>query len=171
MSAVLLMRLKSHLEKALRPILLLGQSDDGDVECAAQVFIGDLPPKRQHRARPGQQPSSGESDAGRNLPCVVIVPVAGHQEGGENVETVALICVVYNPQSRDAEAAEADLAVMLSTVTGVLAPCANGDPLAKRFSLDEDNRGRILPWVKSEAQPRPFLQTTITSVWRYRGWE
>lgn len=171
MSAVLLARLKSRLEEALRPILLLGQSDDGDTECAAQVFIGDMPPKRQHRPKAGQPSSSHESDAGRNLPCVVIVPVAGHQEGGENVETLALICVVYNPQSRDAEAAETDLAVMLSTVGGALVPCANGEPLAKRFTLEEDSRGRILPWVKSEAQPRPFLQATITSVWRYRGWE
>lgn len=170
MSAVLLARLKSRLEEALRPIFLLGQSDDGDTECAAQVFIGDMPPKRQHRSRTGQQPAS-EGDAGRNLPCVVIVPIAGHQEGGENVETLALICVVYNPQSRDAEAAEADLAVMLSTVGGALAPCANGEPLARRFNMEEDSRGRTLPWVKSEAQPRPFLQATITSVWRYRGWE
>lgn len=167
MSAVLLMRLKEHLEEALRPVLLLGQSDNGDVECAAQVFIGDMPPKRQQRSKPGQN----VDDTGRNLPCVVIVPVAGHQEGGEAVETLALICVVYNPQSRDAEAAEADLAVMLSTVTGALAPCANGVPLAKRFNLEADPRGRLLQWVKSEAQPRPFLQATITSVWRYRGWE
>ena len=168
MSAVLQMRLKAHLEEALRPILLLGQSDAGDVECAAQVFIGDMPPKRQNRAKPGQPPSD---DSGRNLPCVVIVPVTGRQEDGESVTTVALICVVYNPQSRDAEAAEADLAVMLSTVTGALAPCANGEPLARRFNLEADSRGRLLPWVKSEAQPRPFLQATMTSIWRYRGWE
>lgn len=170
MSAVLLMRLKAHLEAVLLPILLLGQSNDGDVDCAAQVFIGDMPPKRQHRGRPGQPPSA-EGDAGRNLPCVVLVPVAGHQEGGENVETVALICVVYNPQSRDAEAAEADLGVMLSAIAGALTPCANGEPLSKRFTLEADSRGRLLPWVKSEAQPKPFLQATITSVWRYRGWE
>lgn len=168
MSAVLLMRLKNHLEEALQSVLLLGQSDDGDVDCAAQVFIGDMPPKRQHRGRPGQPPSD---DSGRNLPCVVLVPVAGHHEGGENVETLALICVVYNPQSRDAEAAEADLGVMLSAIAGALTPCANGVPLAKRFTLEADSRGRLLPWVKSEAQPKPFLQATITSVWRYRGWE
>lgn len=166
MSAVLLMRLKSCLEEALRPVLLLGQSDKGDVECAAQVFIGDIPPKRQHK--PGQKASD---DSGRNVPCVVIVPVAGHQEKGEGVETLAFICVVYNPDSRDAEAAEGDLAVLLSTVTGALAPCAEGVPLAKRFTLEADARGRLLPWVKSEDQPRPFLQATITSIWRYRGWE
>lgn len=170
MSAVLLRNLKAHLENALRPVRLLGQSDGGDMECAAQVFIGDMPPKRQHRSRTGQQPAS-EGDAGRNIPCVVLIPIAGHQEGGENVETLALICLVYNPEGRDAEAVETDLAVLLSTVGGALAPCANGEPLSRRFELESDAKGRLLPWEKFEEQPRPFLQATITSVWRYRGWE
>lgn len=168
MSAILLPKLQAHLEAALRSVRLLGQSDAGDVECNAQVFIGDMPPKRQHKPSPGQ-PSV--NDTGRNLPCIVLVPLTGHQESGEGVETVALICVVYNPQSRDAAAAEADLGVMVSTVTGALAPCAEGMPLFSRFALEADARGRLLHWVKAEEQPRPFLQATITSIWRYRGWE
>lgn len=166
MSAVLHRKLKEHLQTALQPVRLLGQSDKGDVECAAQVFIGDLPPKRQ--------PQSGKPDReqpGRNLPCVVLVPITGHHVEGQAVVTLALICVVYNPNGRDAEDAEADLAVLLSSVTGALAPCANGEPLARRFELLADAQGRILPWVKSEAQPHPFLQATITSVWQFRGWE
>lgn len=165
MSGVLHMKLKEHLKKALQPVRLLGQSDKGDVECPAQVFIGDLPPKRQQAGKP-DKPLPG-----RHLPCVVLVPVGGHHVKGSEAVTVALICVVYNPDGRDSEDAESDLAVMISTITGALAPFANGVALDKRFQLQSGPDGMCLPWVKSETQPRPFLQATITSVWTYQGWE
>lgn len=164
MSALLRTALQKHLEKALQSLQLLGQQESpvqpetSDKVCQVQIFIGDLPPKKAGMAQ-------------SHIPFILIVPLDGHQEGGAAVTTLALICVVYNPSGRDSEEAEADLSVLLSSITGALAPLANGKPLDERFELEVDSRGRFLPWVKADSQAQPFLQATMTSTWRYQGWE
>lgn len=163
MSSVLHIRLKEYLTEALKPIKLLGQPDSENLNsdeqvCQVQVFIGDLPPKQVNNKQ-------------QDIPCIVIVPLSGHQEGGEVITSLALICIVYNPDGRDSEAAEADLATLLSGIVGALAPFSQGVPLDDRFELEPDSRGRLLPWVKSENQARPFLQVTMTSQWKFKGWE
>ncbi|MDR0477515.1 MAG: hypothetical protein LBH14_06215 [Desulfobulbaceae bacterium] len=167
MTALLLKRLREHLAQALASLKLLGQSPDGDVTTAPKVFIGDVPPKRMVK----------ESSV-YEVPCVVIVPVSGHllvANGAAASETViAICCCVYNPdkgERADLEEVEAELAALLSAVTGALLPCAQGTPLAKRFDLVPDEKGRMLDWVRAEDQPKPFSGATITSRWWFKGWE
>jgi hypothetical protein len=165
MSALLQKRLKEHLVAALAPLKLAGaplpEENVSDASCPPQVFVGDMPPKRK--------------DKTRDVPCVVLIPLTGHHEVEEGhteaVSVIALVCVVFNPEEGDAEGGEADLAALLSAITGTLLPCAQGVPLAKRFVLEADSKGKLLSWVKGEEQPRPFLQATMTSQWRYKGWE
>lgn len=162
MNFQLTLALKKHLETELAGLNLVHQSDDGrDQAGPPRVWIGDLPPKRRKDA------------AGREIPCVVIVPHAGHQEDGHGMETVALVCIVYNPEDGDGEGGENDMSILISGIFKALMPAleSKGRPLANRFVLEPDNRGRILPWEKSGQQPRPFLQAAITSQWRYKGWE
>jgi hypothetical protein len=52
-----------------------------------------------------------------------------------------------------------------------LLPCAQGEPLGRRFVLTPDEKGKFCAWVKGEEQARPFLQATMTSLWTYKGWE
>jgi hypothetical protein len=159
-------RLKERMETALAPLKLAGPPLEENGEqaiCPPQVFCGDLPPKRRERGA-------------RDVPCVLLVPLAGHHEDGgdgstEAVAVIALVCVIYNPEEGDAEGAEADLAALLSAITGALLPCAHGEPLGRRFVLAPDAKGRFLNWEKGQDQPRPYLQATMTSQWRYRGWE
>ena len=165
MRALLQRKLKEHLETALAPLKLAGPAVSGEGEDTAgppRVFTGDVPPKRSDAAS-------------REVPCVVLVPLSGHHETGdgytEAVAVIALICVVYNPEEGDCEGGEADLAALLSAVTGALLPCAHGTPLARRFVLDVDAKGKLLTWTSGRDQPRPFLQATMTSHWRYKGWE
>jgi hypothetical protein len=168
MSALLQKRLKEHLEAALAPLKLAGAplpSEEGnvsDASCPPHVFVGDMPPKRKDKAL-------------RDVPCVLLIPLTGHHEVEEGyteaVSVIVLVCVVFNPEEGDAEGGEADLAALLSAITGALLPCAQGVPLAKRFVLEPDSKGKLLSWVKGEEQPRPFLQATMTSHWRYKGWE
>jgi hypothetical protein len=166
MSALLHKRLKEHLEAALAPLKLARPAvEKGGEETVGppRVFLGDLPPKRSDAAS-------------REVPCVLLLPLAGHHEDGgdgytEAVAVIALLCVVYNPEDGDGEGGEADLAALLSAVTGALLPCAHGVPLARRFVLEPDKQGKILEWVKGQEQPRPYLQATMTSQWRFKGWE
>ena len=165
MSALLHTSLKKHLAGALASLKLAGQSENGDVVVAPQVFIGDTPPKRRNTPE----------RLAREIPCVVIIPLTGHSKvDNASVETksvIALACVVYSPEEGDMEGAEADLANLLSAVTGALLPCSQGEPLARRFVLETDEKGRILPWVKADEQSRPFLQATMTSQWTFKCWE
>jgi hypothetical protein len=166
MNALLQKRLKEHLQAALAPLKLVGPSLEekgAPVVCPPQVFLGDLPPKRR------------EANA-REVPCVLLVPLSGHhQDGGdgstEAVATIALVCVAFNPEEGDVEGGEADLAALLSAISGALLPCAHGVPLDRRFILSPDDKGRILHWVKGQDQPRPYLQATMTSLWHFWGWE
>jgi hypothetical protein len=166
MSALLQKKLKEHLEEALAALKLAGPpvEEKGDPTIRSpQVFVGDMPPKRR------------EANA-REIPCVVLVPMSGHHEDNgdgstEAVAVIALLCVVYNPESGDAEGGEADLAALLSAITGALLPCAHGLPLHRRFVLAPDVKSRFLAWEKGQEQPRPFLQAIMTSRWHFKGWE
>ena len=158
MNAFLVPLLRKHLVQALSGLMLVQQSGQDDVPRPPQVFIGDLPAKRQ------------EKDA-REIPCVVVVPLSGFQQEGANVTEVALVCAVYNKEDGDAEGVEGDMALLLSAVTRALMPCANGVPLGRRFVLGPDHKGRLLPWAKDEKQPKPFMQATMTSIWTSQGWE
>lgn len=153
--------LKGHLANTLAGLKLVRQAAGQDQAGPPQVWIGDLPPKR------------GKDAVARELPCVIVIPYGGHQEEGAAVETIAMVCIVYNSEEGDGEGGENDLATLISAVYEALMPAleSKGLPLAKRFVLEPDYRGRILPWEKSSQQPRPFLQATITSQWRYKGWE
>ena len=174
MIALLQTRLRDHLDQALAPLKLLGQSPQGDVVTAPKVFIGDVPPKRHKKGHE----TAGGSGVIYEVPCVVIVPLTGHMEvvdgAAAGVVTLALCLSVYNPdkgERADTEEVEADLAVLLSAVSGALLPCAQGVPLAKRFVLTPDEKGRTLMWVRAEDQPKPFSAVTITSRWWFKGWE
>ena len=172
MIALLQMRLRDHLRESLSHLRLLGQSGQGDVQTTPKVFIGDTPPKRMkaNAATPATE--------ARELPCVVIFPLSGclQVDGGavESEAVMALCCAVYNSEKGeqgDLEEVEGDLAALISAVTGALLPCAQGVPLAKRFVLHPDEKGRLLPWVRPEEQPKQFSAATITSRWQFKGWE
>ncbi len=154
MNTAILPALKKHLEEGLC-VRLLGQSEGGDAVTPVRVFIGDLPPPEK-----GRKP----------FPCIILVPLGGHHEGGMETATIALICCVYNPETGDAEGAEQDLARLLSDVTRVLGPFRESY-LMRRFSLVPDSRGRFLYWEKAETKPRPFIQATMLSCWQMKGWE
>lgn len=160
MITLLLEAMKHKLMSDLKNLSLVHQSESGDKAGPPHVWIGDLPAKR------GQKNYSG-------LPCVLLTPLSGHhdEEGAE--ATVAIICVVYNPEEGDGSGGENDLANLLSKVTGLLIDTldSKGCPLDGRFVLTPDSRGRVLPWQKSDQQPKPFIQATMTSTWRYKGWE
>jgi hypothetical protein len=168
MISLLQLRLREHLLTALSALKLRGQSDQGDVTTAPQVFIGDIPPKRKNTP----------DRIAREVPCVVVVPLSGHIEvddgAGASVALIALSCCVYNPDREDAgdlTGVESDLAHLVSAVCGALLPCAEGEPLAKRFVLIPDEKGKTLAWVRPEEQPGPFASATITSRWTFKGWE
>ena len=160
MIPLLLEAMKKTLTDGLSSLSLVHQSEHGDKVGPPHVWIGDLPPKRN-----GKDWSA--------LPCVLLVPLHGHH-GDEGAETtVALICIVYNPEGGDGTGGETDLALLLSKVAGLLIDAldSKGCPLDDRFILQPDDRGRILFWQKSDQQPKPFTQATMTSTWRYKGWE
>lgn len=162
MNFKLTLAIKEHLASALSGLSLVIQAANGEKKAGPPcIWIGDLPPKR------------GKDKPDREIPCVIIIPLAGHQEDGCGIEAVALVCIVFNPEDGDGEGGENDLSVLISTIQGALMPALEsaGEPLSRRFILEPDNRGRVLPWEKSGQQPRPFLQATITSQWRYKGWE
>ena len=69
---------------------------------SVHVFIGDVPPKKR---RPGDVEKPGEP-----FPCVVLIPLSGQSDGGEDAVTVALVCGVYCGDAGDAEGAESDIA-------------------------------------------------------------
>lgn len=158
MNPRLLPLLQAHLQQALSTLTLVGQSGKDDIPRSPQIFIGDLPTKRR------------EKDA-REIPCVVIVPLSGHQQDGATVAEVALVCAVYNKEEGDAAGCEGDMALLLSAITRALVPCANGAPLGRRFNLEADSKGRLLPWTKDDKQPQPFMQAVMTSLWTGQGWE
>lgn len=165
MNALLYMRLKEHLGAALAPLKLLGQSANGDRETAPQVFIGDVPAKRQNT--PGRPV--------REIPCVIIVPMGGSlmvEDGAaEAIADVGLACTIYNPEGADQEEPETELAALVSAVTGALLPCAQGVPLDKRFVLVPDDKGKLLAWARAEHDPVPFYGATVSSRWWFKGWE
>ncbi len=128
----------------------------------AQVFIGDLPPKKR---RPCDAEKPGEP-----FPCVVLIPLSGQTDSGEDAMTVALICGVYCGEEGDAEGAETDMALLLSRIRQSLAPCLKA-PLDGRYRLTPDEKGRLFPWEKTDTQPRPYLQATVMTHWRMKGLE
>lgn len=153
MQSAFLTVLKKHLEQALKPLLLVRQ---GDTVRPTRIFIGDLPVKQTERD---------------DIPCVLLMPVSGYQQSGEACISVGLICCVYNNEEGDREGAEMDIALLLSTVTQALMPCVTA-PLEHRYRLVPDSRtGFLLPWEKSDTQPRPFMQATLLSHWRMKGLE
>lgn len=160
MIPLLLEAMKEKLAAGLNSLSLVHQSEQGDIVGPPHIWIGDLPPKRKNNQWTG-------------LPCVLLTPLSGHQGEEGAVVEVALICVVFNPEEGDGSGGENDLAVLLSAVTGLLieAQASKGCPLADRFILEPDGRGRVLHWQKSDQQPKPFIQATMTSTWRYKGWE
>lgn len=163
MIARLLPALKKHLTEETRALHLVSPEKDGQGQNmirAPRVFIGDFPAKRE-----------GGQDA-REFPCLLLVPVSGHADGGEEVADVAIIAGVYNPESGDAEGAEMDLALLVSAVSRGLRKCLDA-PLDERFALERDDKGRTCRWQRSgdPNQPRPFAQTTVISRWTAPGWE
>ena len=157
MGALLTQKIKEHLEAGLADLPLLGQTSSGLEKRPAKVWIGDLPPKRKDK----------ES---RELPCVLIVPLAGHFEEGAMVMTVALLCVVYNNEEDDGTGAETDLLSLISKIAQLLLPAGQGAPIANRFILEPDEKGRLLSWTKSENQPKPFVQADIITTWQFKSW-
>lgn len=159
MLATFLPALKAHLVSALAPLHLIRPKDKNTEATlsAPQVFIGDLPSKQADR---------------EDFPCVLLVQVGGGQGEGETQLTVGLICCVYNAEEGDREGAEMDMALLISAVTQALMPCA-ASPLNRRYRLVPDPRGQdtFLPWKKSDEQPRPYMQATIVSHWRMKGFE
>lgn len=145
--------LQKHLEQALASLPLVRQNE---TVRPPRIFIGDLPVKQTERD---------------DIPCVLLMPVSGYQQGGEAGISVGLICCVYNNEEGDREGAEMDIALLLSAVTQALMPCVTA-PLASRYRLVPDPRtGFLLPWEKSDTQPRPFMQATLLSIWRMKGLE
>lgn len=135
---------------------------EGEPSRPVQVFIGDLPPKKR---RPGDVEKPGEP-----FPCVVLIPLSGQSDGGEDAVTVALVCGVYCGDAGDAEGAESDMALLLSRIRQSLTPCRR-DALDHRYRLTEDAKGRLFPWEKSDMQPRPYIQATVMTCWRMKGLE
>nr|WP_294510540.1 hypothetical protein [uncultured Bilophila sp.] len=154
MNTRILPALKKYLEEGL-DVLLVGQAEGGDAVTPVRVFIGDLPPPEK-----GRKP----------FPCIILVPLGGHHEGGMETATIALICCVYNPETGDAEGAEQDLARLMSDTGRALCFCRE-TPLQGRFILTPDSQGRLLPWEKTEMKPRPFTQAVMLSCWQMKGWE
>lgn len=154
MNTAILLALKKHLEGNLN-VRLLGQSLESDAVTPVSVFIGDLPPPEKGR---------------KTFPCIILIPVGGHHDGGIEAATIALICCVYNPETGDAEGAEQDLARLMSDTGRVLCSCRE-TPLQGRFILTTDSQGRLLPWEKTEMKPRPFTQAVMLSCWQMKGWE
>jgi hypothetical protein len=160
MIPLLLSAMKKKLTVGLGDLSLVHQSKDGDKAGPPHIWIGDLPPKR-----------SGQDWSG--LPCVLLVPLSGHLDDGWGEVEVALICIVYNQEEGDATGGEFDLANLISGVTRLLLDAleTRGCPLDDRFNLVPDKRGEVLPWQKSEQQPKSFTQATMLSLWRYKSWE
>ncbi len=154
MNTAILPALKKHLEENL-DVRLLGQSAGGDAVTPVSVFVGDLPP---------------QSNSRKPFPCIILVPMSGHHEGGMEVANIALICCAYNPETGDSEGAEQDLARLMSDLTRVLGAFRE-TYMMNRFSLVPDSRGRTLYWEKAETKPRPFIQATMLSCWQMKGWE
>ena len=168
MISLLQLRLKERLQAALADLKLIGQSAEGDVIASPQVFIGDIPAKRRNTPE----------RAVREVPCVVIIPLSGHiavEDGAAtSVALIAFSCCVYNPEKEDDgdwTGVESDLANLVSAVQGALLPCAEGEPLNRRFVLIPDEKGKMLAWVRPEEQPGPFASATVTSRWAFKGWE
>ncbi len=156
--------LKEHLQHELASLRLL-VPPVGKAEPQVgppKIWIGDFPPKR------------GADQANRELPAVLIVPHAGNLiVPGSASLAVAMVAVIWNPEEGDGEAAENDLANLISGVQQALYPALDsvGVPLVKRYVLKADGQGRVLPWEKANSQPRPFLSATILSQWQYKHWE
>ncbi|WP_300908886.1 hypothetical protein [uncultured Desulfovibrio sp.] len=129
---------------------------------SVQIFIGDVPPKKR---RPGDAEALDDP-----FPCVVLIPLSGQADGGEDAVTVALVCGVYCGEEGDAEGAETTLALLLSRIRQSLAPCLK-TPLERRYRLTEDAKGRLFPWEKSDMQPHPYIQATVMTHWRMKGLE
>lgn len=160
MIPLLLQSLRERLTKGLNGLSLVHQVEQGYKAGPPHIWIGDLPPKRSPKDWGG-------------LPCILLMPLSGHYGDEGAVVEVALICVVFNPEEGDGTGGENDLSILLSAVTGLLIDAleSKGCPLADRFILEPDSRGRVLAWQKSDQQPKPFIQATMTSTWRYKGWE
>lgn len=149
----------AELRLALRPSAVSGS---GEEFRTVQIFIGDLPPKRRR---------SGDTEAlDDRFPCVVLVPLSGQTESGEDAVTAALICGVYCGEEGDAEGAETDMALLLSRIRQSLAPCLK-EPLEARYRLTPDEKGRLFSWEKTDMQPRPYMQATLMTQWRMKGLE
>lgn len=134
--------------------------DGAPVVRPPRVFIGDFPAKRE----------AGQ-DA-REFPCILLTPVAGYAEGGEEHVDIAAILAVYNPEQGDGEGMEMDLAVLCNTVAHALRACLE-QPLEQRFQLERDEKGRTYRWQRSgePTTPRPYAQLTIISRWMIPNWE
>ncbi len=164
MSPLFLPALKARLLADLADLRLDWRGSGECVEpCRpVRVFIGDLPPKKRH---------AGDTDKlDDRFPCVLLVPVSGHSNDGEDAVTVALICGVYCGEEGDAEGAEMNLALLLSRIRQSLTPCLK-TPLERRYRLTGDAKGRLFPWEKSDMQPRPYIQATVMTEWRMKGLE
>lgn len=130
--------------------------------CAVRVFIGDLPPKKR---------GSGDTEVlDDRFPCIVLVPLSGQTDSGEDAVTVALICGVYCGEEGDTEGAETDMILLISRIRQSLIPCLK-EPLEARYRLTPDEKGRLFPWEKSDVQPRPYVQATLMTQWRMKGLE
>ncbi len=160
MIPLLLEAMKAKLMAGLKDLSLVHQSEQGNKAGPPHVWIGDLPPKRNPKDWSG-------------IPCALLTPLGGHHSEEGAAADVALICVVFNPEDGDGSGGENDLANLISKITGLLIEAldSKGCPLDGRFVLEPDRQGRILPWQKSDQQPKPFIQATMTSTWRYKGWE
>lgn len=160
MIPLLLKAIQEKLADGLKTLPLVHQGEGGNKAAPPHIWIGDLPPKRNSKDY-------------SNLPCILLVPLGGHHSEEGAVVEIALICVCFNPEEGDGTGGENDLANLLSKVTELLIDAleSKGCPLDDRFILEPDRQGRILPWQKSDQQPKPFIQATMTSTWRYKGWE
>ncbi len=157
MNPALPLALKKALETALADLALerQGGRGKGDAQRPARVFIGDLPAKKEEV---------------HDLPCVLVIPAQGWEEGGESCATVGLVCCVYNGEDGDREGAEMDMALLINAATRALMPFRQ-TPLERKFRLVPDAEGRYLRWDKTDTQPRPYAQASLISHWRMKGVE
>lgn len=156
MNVYTLMRaMKSALEATLPelPLATPGRVPHPEGQRAANVFIGDLPPKKPEG--PDQE-----------FPFVLLQAKTGHLTDTENMAEVLLRLGVYSREEGDnGEAAENDLSNLVSLVSRVLKPYAAA-PLESRYVLEADGKGRFLFWERPDKQPQPYAEAWMISLWR-----
>lgn len=174
MISLLLPALKIFLTQECAHLHLVSpekDENDNEIVRAPRVFIGDFPAKRERGLDTHE------------FPCILLVPEAGYAQDGVEVIEIAAILAVYNDEESDLAESnkrakgdlaglEMDLVLLYSAVSRAFRKCLNV-PLEERFSLERDEKGKILRWQRSGEpnMPRPYAQMVVISRWTAPGWE